>query len=403
MRRRSGVLVGFIALALAACSGDRSVTAPEATGLQPDILSLHRAADPGLDLRKGAVFAMTNQASGNAIAAFARSADGSLTFVGNFPTGGSGAGTQPDALRSQGSLILGSASDEDDHMEEKGDLLFAVNAGSNEISVLRVERNGLTLVSKVSSEGIRPTSLTVHGRLLYVLNAGSGTVNGFRLTGKGQLKPINRSARPISGGSTADPSEVSFSPDGRLVAVTGKSLNNIDTYLVDEDGRLVGPKMNPSNGPTPFGFAFDDRRHMVVAEASGNFPTLGAASSYSVSRSGDLRVISGSVHNAQAATSWLVISNDGQFVYVSNTGSADISSYRLSRDGTLTLIDPAAGSTEMGSMPADEALAANGRYLYVRNDAVGTINSFRVEQNGSLTWIASTPGLPPNAQGLAAR
>jgi 6-phosphogluconolactonase (cycloisomerase 2 family) len=104
-----------------------------------------------------------------------------------------------------------------------------------------------------------------------------------------------------------------------------------------------------------------------------------------------------------SSTSWLVISDDGQFVYVSNTSSANISSYRLGRDGTLTLINPAAGSTEAGSMPSDEALAADGRYLYVRNDLIGTINAFRVDQNGSLTFIASTPGLPPNAQGLAAR
>jgi len=258
-------------------------------------------------------------------------------------------------------------------------------------------------VSKVSSEGVRPTSLTLHDNILYVLNAGSGTINGFRLSGKGKLKAINRSARPISGGSSADPSEISFSPDGRLLLVTGKSLNNIDSYQVEENGTTTGPKMNPSNGPTPFGFAFDDRRHVVVAEASGNFPALGAASSYSVSRNGDLRVISGSVHNGQAATSWLVISNDFKFVYVSNTGSATISSYRLGPNGTLTLIDPAAGSTEMGSMPADEALSEGGRYLYVRNDLIGTINSFRVEDNGSLTFLASTPGLPPNAQGLAAR
>src|SRR6266550_8913374 len=108
----------------------------------------------------GAVYVLTNQVE-NAVAVFARTAFGTLTPAGEFPTGGAGdpvpQGTDPatDPLASQGALILGN-----------NQFLFAVNAGSNQISVLRVGRNELTMVDLVDSGGIRPISLALHEDLL---------------------------------------------------------------------------------------------------------------------------------------------------------------------------------------------------------------------------------------------
>src|SRR5262245_43651024 len=96
------------------------------------------------NLKGGAVFVLTNQVA-NERAVYRRANDGTLTSVGTFSTGGAGdpvaQGDDPptDPLASQGSLILGRGSK----------FLFAVNAGSNEISVLSVNKKGLTLVDKV--------------------------------------------------------------------------------------------------------------------------------------------------------------------------------------------------------------------------------------------------------------
>src|SRR5438874_3673330 len=117
---------------------------------------------PDRNLRAGAVYVMTNQVE-NAVAVFRRSPAGMLTSAGEFPTGGAGdpvpQGTDPatDPLASQGSLVLG----------EDSQFLFAVNAGSNQISVLRVGRNDLTMVDLVDSGGVRPISLAQHEDLLY--------------------------------------------------------------------------------------------------------------------------------------------------------------------------------------------------------------------------------------------
>jgi 6-phosphogluconolactonase len=76
--------------------------------------------------------------------------------------------------------------------------LFAVNAGSNQISVLKIKKNDLELVDVVSSGGVRPISLTLHDDLLYVLNEG-GTPNiaGFDVGEDGTLTRLAGSSRPL--------------------------------------------------------------------------------------------------------------------------------------------------------------------------------------------------------------
>jgi 6-phosphogluconolactonase (cycloisomerase 2 family) len=365
----------------------------------------------------GAVYAMTNHPTGNTIAVFERFPDGSLGAVGEFLTGGLGTGGGADPLASQGSLILDDSPSAHRSRDERDDrgrgpghgqhgrrgraLLFAVNAGSNEVSVLAADGDGLVLVDKVPSGGIRPTSLALHRRLLYVLNAGSGEVTGFVVGRGGRLKALPGSTRPLTGGPTADPAQVAFTPDGRLLVVTEKATNVIDTYVVGRDGRPSPPRSSPSHGMTPFGFGFDRRGTLVVSEAFGGGPDQGAVSSYDVSRHGSLAVVSGSVRDFQTAACWIAITRDGRYVYTTNTGSSSVSSYRLRRDGSLRLLESVAAATEPGSSPIDMAL--EGRFLYVLNGTVGTIEGFRVEPDGSLTPVGSAGGLPTYTQGIAAR
>ena len=98
----------------------------------------------------GAVFVMTNAADANEIIAYKRGPDGSLQEGRRFRTGGRGSGGTTDPLGSQGSLTLSQ-----DHS-----LLFAVNAGSGEISVFRIHSSTLSLVDKVPCGGSEPVSYT---------------------------------------------------------------------------------------------------------------------------------------------------------------------------------------------------------------------------------------------------
>ena len=351
------------------------------------------------NLKSGAVYVLTNQVS-NAVVAFDRAPDGTLTPAGMFSTGGAGnpvpqPGDPPtDPLASQGALIL----------SDNNKLLFAVNAGSNEISVLSIGKDSLALVDKVSSGGVRPISLTVHGDLLYVLNeGGTPNITGFTISNTGELTPLPGSTRPLSGGSMADPAQISFSRDGALLVVTEKATNLIDVYVVGTDGVAGPPISNPSAGMTPFGFAFDQRNHLIVSEAFAGAPNASAVSSYAANLSGMLSVVSESIPDFQTAACWIVITNSGRYVYTSNTGSGSVSSYTLASSGALTLLNSAAASTGAMSAPIDMVLNNSSRYLYVHAAGLQMVAAFQVESDGSLTPIGGVGGIPFGAQGIAAR
>src|SRR5204863_7066705 len=198
------------------------------------------------------------------------------------------------------------------------------------ISVFSVGPTELTLVGVFDSGGVRPISLTLHDDLLYVLNeGGTPNITGFTVGEDGTLTPLAGSTQPLIGGTAADPAEVSFSPDGTLLVVTEKAGNRLDTYIIDENGLPSAPIDNASNGMTPFGFAFSNPGFLVVSEAFGGTPSASAASSYSAGDDGVLSVISGSVPDSQTAACWVVIVNNGQLAFVSNTGSGTISSYQV--------------------------------------------------------------------------
>jgi 6-phosphogluconolactonase (cycloisomerase 2 family) len=340
----------------------------------------------------GAVFTISNDPGGNSVLIFDRAADGTLTAAGQVSTGGRGSG---DGLGSQGAIIL----------NEGGRFLFAVNAGSNEISSFRVREQGLTLIGRVNSGGTRPISITVENDLLYVLNAGlDGNITGFEVSPDGELSQIAGSTRPLSSG-TADPAQVQFSPDGRLLVVTEKGTNLISTYVVDADGLATGPNAQPSAGVTPFGFAFDRQGRLFVSEAFGGGADASAASSYNVASSGDLTPITASAGTTETSACWLVVTDNGKFAYVANTGSGTISGYRIGADGSLTLLDAdgVTGMTGAGTAPADSALSAGSQYLYTRNGGTDSIIIFDVEADGSLTEVGTVTGLPDAFVGLAAR
>lgn len=347
-------------------------------------------ADDG-DAVRGHVYTLTNQAAGNAVAVFDRARDGALTPAGTVATGGSGTGT---GLGNQGAI----AQTRDDR------LLLAVNAGSDSLSVLRERRRGLDLTDIVPSGGRRPISVTVDGRLVYVLNAGDGVtaanISGFRLTRDGGITPLPGSTRSLSGPNVG-PAQIGFDPRGRTLTVTEKGTNLITTFAVGGDGRTGGALPQASSGQTPFGFAFDRRGHLIVSEAFGG--AASALSSYDVSPSGTLGLISGSVPaTGQRAACWVVVTRDGRFAYTTNTATRTVSGYRIGAGGALSLLAAPGLPAGTTSSPTDAALSDGDRFLYALNGA--QISGFAVADDGDLTPLADggAGGLPAGTNGLAA-
>jgi len=370
--------VGALTLvALSGCAPDHNVT-----GLAADrALELNASAVAAADA-PGAVYALTNVAGGNAVAMYSRGADGSLSWLGSVSTGGAGAGA---SLGSQGALAL----------SDDGRWLFAVNAGSNDVSAFRVTPRGLELTGRVASGGIQPISVTVHGDVLYVLNAGGdGNISGFRVGNDGTLAPLAGSTRPLSG-SAVGPAQVSFSPTGAWLVVTEKTTNRLDIYAVGSDGLVSGVNTAASAGGTPFGFAFGHRDELLVSEAAGS------ASSYIVGTAG-LTVASGAVLTHQGAPCWAVVTGNGRYGYTANAQGGSISGFAIASDGSISLIDGDGRTAVVGGGNIDLAVSGNSRYLYQLNGN-RSISGFRIEADGHLTAVGNVAGLPASTVGLVAR
>src|SRR5690348_13684794 len=115
-----------------------------------------------------AVFVQTNEIGENRVVAYSRGADGTLSELGSYSTGGAGDGVAH--LTSQGSVAL------------TGDRqhLLVTNAGSGDVSLFDVSSGTPTLVQTIAT-GPAPKSVAEHAGLVYVLNTGGPTIVGFRV------------------------------------------------------------------------------------------------------------------------------------------------------------------------------------------------------------------------------
>ena len=329
------------------------------------------------------VYVMTNKSPHNSIATFRRAGDGALTFSHETPTGGSGTGPNgADPLGSQDSLVLSG----------DGLVLLAVNAGSNEISVLGRRGGALRLLSKAFSGGTFPNSITLSGDLVYVLNStgDSPNVTGFRLDVNGRLHWIATVDLP-SGSAGAN--DIRFAPDGSELLVTVSATNQILVFRVANDGTAGSPVAQASAGNSPFGIRFGHNSDAIISEAAGS------VSSYQLTGADMLSVISGAVSDTQNATCWISVPRDGKFALVSNTGSGTLSSYSIDANGSLALLNAVAANP--GGAPIDSALSRDGKFLYVDESAQGKVLIFRLS-DGSLTQLGSV-SLQEGIQGIAAQ
>jgi 6-phosphogluconolactonase len=343
-----------------------------------------------------AVFAMTNSVVGNQIIAYSRAANGSLIEGNHFVAGGRGSGGTTDPLGSQGSLTLSQ-----DHS-----LLFAVNAGSGDLSVFRVNGANLQLVQVVPSGGSAPVAVAQHGNLVYVINfAGNSNVVGFNLVGDGYLVGIPNSIRYLSATNTG-PSSLAFSPDGRFLLVTEKVTNNIDVFSVNSDGSLSQPTITPDPIPGVFDVVFSPDGAALILQTGGSVTTSASSiSSYLVQEGGTLVPVTGSVPTLGTFACWIALTPNGQFAFASNTLSSSISGFAIGGSGTVTALPGTVVATlPTGTNNLDIAVSDDGEFVYTMNTGAGTIGIFAVQPNGSLRVIGFASGLSAHSgfEGLAA-
>jgi 6-phosphogluconolactonase len=376
------VALAVTSLLLAACQKELKDASAEGPMAEHTTAGLNKGT-------AGQVYTLSNGANANEVLVYNRTAGGQLSFADAYATGGAGTGS---GLGSQGAVTL----------SEDNRWLLAVNAGSNSVSSFRVTDKTLQLVSTVSSGGTTPKSVTVYNNLVYVLNAGgSGNISGFQLESDGTLEPLAGSTRPLSS-AASDPAQVSFTSDGSAMVVTEKATNTIVSYIVTEAGTPGAMHLLASANATPFGFVVGGNGIIYVSEAAGGAPGASTVSAYQVSSSGVISLVDGPVSAGQTAACWVVVTNNGKYVYATNTGSHTVSAFRADNSGDLSVLE-AAIPTAPGLVPIDAALSVNSRFLYVLNSGTESIGVFTVDNDGSLAHIMEVTGLPDGAVGLAAK
>lgn len=339
-----------------------------------------------------AVFVQTDDPAGNQVDVYARAVDGSLTLVHGYATGGLGgtlAGSVVDHLASQGSLTYDAA-----HR-----LLYAVNAGSDTVSVFAVDGTALSLRQTLPSGGSFPVSVAVHGDVVYVLNAeDGGSIQGFRVSGGRLVAPhgwnrqlgLDADATPQF---THTPGQVGFTDDGRQLLVTTKAAgNDVYVYRLAADGApATAVTIDPLPGAVPFAFTAAGTRQIALVEAGAN-----AVVTFRVEADGTLSRLA-TLATGQAATCW--IARSGGLLFASNAGSADETGVRLGANGSLTGL----GQTATDPGTVDAAASPDGRYLYVQTGGNGVVDAFRIGASGGLTAVgAVTVAGAAGGEGIAA-
>lgn len=333
-----------------------------------------------------------NNTTVNMVSAYDQHADGSLTAVNGSPfaTGGSGTGA---IIGSQGAIQV------------DGHFLLAVNAGSNDVSVLRIKAGGrLAPVngSPFASGGDSPVSIAAVGRLVYIGNSGGSTANyaGFRLTSTGRLEALSNATFSLPMGTVIG--DVLLSANGahllgtRVDTATLPSL--VDSFSVRANGKLIPAPGSPyaaqSTGPFGSEFRPTNPNQVFVSNAhagAGN----GTVSAYHVNANGGLKSIGPSPYpDFQTAPCWVTISRNGEYLYAVNTAVPSISRFYVSREGTLSLLGSTPFNSPTGLRPFDARLSQNGKYLDVIDAGIGAISVFTV-QNGALTEITGSPIMLP--------
>jgi 6-phosphogluconolactonase len=347
----------------------------------------------------GHVYVNDNTAPSNTVAGFDRHADGSLTAMPGSPflVGGSGTG-QADA--SQGSLQLSA----------DGRHLLAVDAGSDQISVLRIKPDGSLQGaggSPVDSNGVDPVSIAVHDDLVYVANAGPGTSSGdtnytgFTLNPGGHLRSIPGSTYVLPNDSK--PGQVLFNGNGTNLAGTRIASSQIDSFTVSSDGLLTPAPGSPYDAqafspPQGFGqlgseFSPTSPNQLFVSDAhtaAGGAAFPGLVSSFNVAADGTLMPVGAPVANDGGAACWIEISHDGEFLFVVNTASASISSYSIAPGGTLTFLR-STGPGQVGAGAEDARLSPDGSTLWVVESGANGVTGFSVS-GGTLSPLAAATG-----------
>jgi 6-phosphogluconolactonase (cycloisomerase 2 family) len=343
----------------------------------------------------------------NAVLAYRRKADGTLTPLPGSPffTHGAGLGNPKQVL---------GPDDTDDPLvvSDDGRLLFAVNGGSNTVAVFSINPDGsLEAVpgSPFPSGGQTPCSIAISGRFVFVANKAFDPLHTitqqpnytvFEVDDAGRLSKLPGGTIEVPSGSS--PSQVLLSNDHRFLFATDflafmlpseEPIGTLISFDLHGDHGFAlapgAPYVLPKGDGGALGLATNPRSNQTLYVG---FPVAGAFGVYDIDPSTGVLNFVTQVAGGPA-TCWLRTNSIGTRLYTLNSGENAVGVYNTDQPDAPTFINklvlkdsknsadfslgfsPDEGTLYVVSQNVDTTFAANNNWLHVLKVAVdGTLS-----------------------------
>lgn len=402
----------------------------------------------------GHLYIQTNEVK-NFVIHYARDTDGTISEVERIATGGAGSGvykpisgqeSAPNAFEAAGSVILSA---------DKR-FLFSTNGGDNSVSSFGVGEDGKLTLIDVKRTGNLVTGrsgtakslahLPSSGTLFVLHSFGPDHVRLMSVDAEGKLKArpegytVNTPDKPLRVstmvvlspdekflvvGTTFD-EPAKTNPDGspilwadqldgskKSVASNAPDPDGLVVFPVQQDGSLGEGLFQDGGGGSPFYPAFLHQRpdQFVIGYAVADGVALATLEKDGQIGTGPVVKIDTSA-GLPSELCWLAVSPDDQWVFATNFGYSNISSFRIDGDVISLVHDSAcekvpgdgtfrALNGTVSSGPSDNLITPDGRYLYQIYANASKLVGYAVQPDGSLSEVTSA-AIPYNSpQGLA--
>lgn len=360
----------------------------------------------------GAVYFLTNEPDGNFVVAGDIGTNGKLNLRQAVNTGGigshgdDGGANGPDALFSQGAVKASAT----------GQVLVAVNSGSNTLSLFSINPNNpidIKMIGQpIGSGGEFPVSVAISksGTSVCALNGGEvNSVSCFSIDKQKGLKPIAGTNRSLNlnqttpaKGPAGSVSHVVFSEDGTqlIASVKGDPTTNtvgfLATWDISEDGSLsqVFQTTTPGQGGLlPFSMTIIPGQKAVLATDPGSGFDI-------FDFSGGNRSSVVAIQN-QSATCWSSFSSQTGNFYLTDIGTSIVTEVNVDNNLKGTVVKQY--SQGEGSATIDNDIASiNGKdFLFVLSPNVTALNVLALNAPGQAQNIQKVDiAKPAKAAGL---
>ena len=385
---------------------DPGPPAPELVG---GLFALTNRHDNSIQLlSEGATDTPDVTPAGNEIVAYRRFDDGSLELAGMFSTAEEGEETIGENIRNSGANPLAS---QDplilSELEDGSRVLFAVNAGSDSVSSLRVNEEDMTLthVSTVPTVGPmldmqNPVSLTECNGVLYVLNSGA-------FFDADETTPLDFVPAEVAGTST-EPSlrhrrqsgiiGFTIGEDGSLTFLEGSEMTQ-NFFGGSEGTGPIGPgngSLGANGGSIDFStegnaLYITERRTDSIVTIMLNEDMLPTAMGANLDSSID-QPFGTDVVTTTSGTEVLLVSQGNNGI----AGLSGLSSFTIGEDGSLTPAslamgvegDPFITGFNFGCWVETFIGANTLTYAYTANTPNGTLTGYQVNEDGTLRRLS---------------